>query len=220
MDDPRFGRLAALIAASPHNLVSRGERGQVAAVHVPEAVALLDHVVVRDDETWLDLGTGGGLPGLALAIARPKVRWILLDATAKKMAAVHAFASALELRNVELVTGRAEDAARDPALRGRMDGVVARAVAPLAVLAELARGFLRPGGQLVAVKGPAWAEEVAAAEAALRELRLDEPEVRHVTSAARPTWVVTMRASGPPPAAYPRRVGVPRQSPIGSPDRG
>lgn len=217
MDDPRFGQLADLIAGSPHNLVSRGERGALLDGHIPEALALLPHLPLEQGGRWLDLGTGGGLPGLALAIATPQVEWVLLDSTRKKVTAVTQFAAALGLANVTTVVARAEDAAHDPALRGAHDGVVARAVAPLPTLVELARGFVRAGGMLGAVKGPAWSVELSSAARALEELRWVGAGAVHITSAERPTWLVRMRAEGPPPRGYPRRTGVPRQDPIGGP---
>jgi 16S rRNA (guanine527-N7)-methyltransferase len=210
----QLARLASLIASSPHNLVSRGERAAIASVHVPEALAVGAVLDAAPGQRWLDLGTGGGLPGLVLAIACPRTDWVLLDSTAKKTRAVREFAGALGLENVETVTARAELAAHDPDHRGRYDGVVARAVAPLPTLVELARGFVRAGGTLAAIKGPAWQDEVAAAAAALRILRWTTPTATHVTSAARPTWLVTMQAQGAPPRGFPRRVGVPRHEPL------
>lgn len=212
--DPRYARLAELIAASPHNLVSRGDRQLVATAHLPEAVAVGAALEPASGSRWLDLGTGGGLPGLALAIGWPEVSWTLLDSTRKKVQAVEQFAAALDLRNVTVVAERAEAAAHHRSHRGTFDGVVARAVAPLPVLVELARGFLRPGGILAAIKGPAWEEELSAAREALRVLRLREPMAVHLTSVARTTWLVTMRADGAPQPGFPRRVGVPRQDPI------
>lgn len=215
--DEQLAALARLIASSPHNLVSSGDRALLATTHVPESVALAQPLGAAHGSSWLDLGTGGGLPGLALAIDRPDVRWTLLDATAKKVRAVASFAAELGLDNVETVCARAEDAAWDPAYRGSFDGVVARAVAPLAVLAELARGFVRPGGMLGAVKGPTWEDEARQATTALARLRWELLGGVGVTSAVRPTWLVRMRAVGEPPKAFPRKVGVPRSAPLGSP---
>lgn len=210
----RLDRLAELIAGSPHNLVARADRAVVRSTHIEEGVALAGLLDAEPASRWLDLGTGGGLPGLVLAVVRPEVRWTLLDATRKKVAAVAAFAAELGLDNVHVVAGRAETMAREEHFRGAFDGVVTRALAPLAVAAELARGFLRPGGLLAVVKGPAWRAEVAAAGHALRLLRLDAPAAADIGDAARPAWLVTMRALGEAPRAYPRRDGVPRSRPL------
>ena len=205
-------RLAELIASSPHNLVAAGERAQVLERHVLEADALA--AVLHPFGRWMDLGTGGGLPGLVLAARFPEVAWTLVDATAKKVAAVASFAATLGLDNVVVVHSPAETLAHDPAHRGSYDGVVSRAVAPMPTLAELSRGFLKADGRMVAVKGPRWEEEVEAAAGALRQLHLRLLHSEILAAAVRPTWVVTMAAEGPPPASFPRRPGLPKHEPL------
>ena len=162
----------------------------------------------------MDLGTGGGLPGLVLAWRHPDVAWTLLDATAKKVDAVRAFADELRLSNVTVAQGRAETLAWEQQHRGRYAGVVARAVAPLPTLVELARGFLAPTGSLVAIKGPAWREEAREAQGALRTLRYGAVSTERLRGTERESWLVTMQAHGPPPSGYPRRDGVPKSDPL------
>lgn len=205
-------RLAQLIADSPHNLVSAGERPQVFERHILECVALADAVVPKG--RWMDLGTGGGLPGLVLAIRHPAVAWTLVDATAKKVDAVRAFAAELGLTNVEAVQARAESLAHEPSHRGAFDGVVTRALAALPTLVELCRGFVGPNGRILAVKGPNWRTELDAAAPALAVLRLHVVSTDRLDAPARDSWVVTMRADGAPPTGYPRRDGVPKADPI------
>jgi 16S rRNA (guanine527-N7)-methyltransferase len=212
--EAQLAALARLIAESPHNLVSRADRARIGTHHIRESVGVLEQLAATPGQRWMDLGTGGGLPGLVLAIRRPDVHWTLLDATHKKVVAVAEFADRLGLDNVATACGRAEVLAHDAAYRGAFDGVVARALAPLPVLIELARGFLRDNGDLAAVKGPSWEEELAAAQPALALLRLEQLGATRVDSAARPTWVVSMRAVGPPPPFFPRGDGVPRREPL------
>ena len=204
--------LARLIAESPHNLVSAAERATVLQRHVLEAAAVAR--AVSPAGRWMDLGTGGGLPGLVLAWRHPDVRWTLVDATAKKVAAVRASADELQLRNVTVVQARAEALAWDPEHRGTYGGVVARAVAPLVTLLELACGFLRQGGDLVAIKGPGWRDELLAAGGAARVLGFSHVHSERLESEARETWLVTMRAEGQPPAGFPRRNGLPKSDPL------
>lgn len=218
MTEPLLAALAEWLRSSPHNLVSASERPR-AQVHVAEARAIAAALPAAAAEHWLDLGTGGGLPGLVCAALLPEVRWTLLDATAKKVESVRAFAAANDLDNVTVTHGRAETVARDPDLRGRLDGVVARAVGPLVVVAELARGFLRPGGTLVAVKGPRWQDEEPAFLRARAPLALGRPQAHVLASAERPTVLVSIRAAGPPPAPVPRRDGLPRAQPLGDVQR-
>lgn len=215
--EARLDRLAELIARAPLNLVSRGDRSDVRTLHVAESAAVGARLCPLSGR-WLDLGTGGGLPGLVLAIQYPRVEWVLLDSTRKKIAAVDRFVEALALENVVTLAGRAEEKAREPRWRGRFDGVIARAVAALDVVTELGRGFLRPGGRLVVVKGPRWRDELRNLERAAALLAIDGIHADEVPDTARPTWLVTMRAHGPVPLAVPRPPGVPRAQPLGGRD--
>lgn len=205
-------RLATMIAEAPHNLVARSDRTDMVQRHILECDALASRL--RPAGRWMDLGTGGGLPGLVLAYRHPAVEWVLVDATAKKVEAVREFAAALDLRNVSAVQGRAESLAHEVAHRGAYQGVVCRALAQLPVLVELARGFLSDGSVLVAMKGPNWAAELRRAQAAIRILRFGDVHTERLPLADRSSWLVTMRADGPPPAAFPRRDGVPKQQPL------
>ena len=205
-------RLAELIADAPHNLVARGDRTDMVQRHILEC----DAVAARLSPTgrWMDLGTGGGLPGLVLAYRFPAVEWTLVDATAKKVDSVRTFAAELDLGNVTVVHGRAETLAHDPAHRGRYAGVVCRALAQLPVLLELTRGFLMPDGLLVAMKGPNWPAELQRAGGAQATLRFRDVHSEELPLSDRASWVVTMRAHGPPPPGYPRRDGIPKQQPL------
>jgi 16S rRNA (guanine527-N7)-methyltransferase len=113
--------------------------------HVLDSLALL-HVMGPETTRALDLGSGGGLPGLPLACARPDVDVTLLEAIRKKHTALQDMIDQLGLTNARPVCGRAESQAHAPALRERFNLVTARAVAALPVLLELAAGFTRVGG--------------------------------------------------------------------------
>lgn len=208
-------RLGTRLAASPHNLVARGERATVRERHIVECIALAPLLGTQPGQAWVDLGTGGGLPGLVLAILIPTVEWTLIDATRKKVAWVRAVAEDLQLDNVTAVAGRAEVLAREPSYRERFDGVVSRAVAEMATLVELSRGFVRLGGTVAAIKGPRWVDEIERAQTALETLGLEVVHTTVIASPDRPSWLVTMRAMGPVPSAYPRREGRPRSHPLG-----
>lgn len=209
----QLARFADLLAVAPHNLVARGDRPNTRALHIDEAVAVGDILSPVPGTSWMDLGTGGGLPGVALAVTHPLVHWTLVDSVAKKIGAVRGFVADLGLTNVSVVQGRAEDLARLAEHRGRYDGLVARAVARLPVLLELARGFLRPGAVLAAIKGPSAQLEVDEAQPARRALGYETPRLVPITS-QRPTLLVLMTAAGPPPARFPRPDGVPSQRPL------
>jgi 16S rRNA (guanine527-N7)-methyltransferase len=124
--------------------------------------------VIAGEASVVDLGSGAGLPGLPLALARPDLDVTLLEPMARRVAWLHEVIAELDVP-VRVVRGRAEE----PAVRaelGGMDVVVARAVAPLARLASWALPLLSGGGLLVAMKGATAAAEVARDGAAVRDL--------------------------------------------------
>lgn len=203
-DEPRpvsdewLDQLTALIANAPINLVSRRDRAHVRSRHVDECVAVANVLRIRPGARWMDLGTGGGLPGLVLAAAFPEVSWTLLDARRKKLGQVQHFVAALGLANVEVLHGRAEQLANDLALRGGFDGVISRAVGSLEDTVGLARGFLRPGGEVIAIRGRSVHEEVASAWSTLPGLGLSIEAVEQISGTIRSTWLVRLRGrSGP-----------------------
>ena len=171
----QFARYADLLLewnATRMNLTRLTSPRDVAVKHFLDSLALLTVLTPPAGARTLDVGTGAGLPGLALKIARPDLRLTLLDGTAKKLGFCRAVADALGLLDVETVHARAEDAARRPELAGRFDLVTARAVAPLERLWPWLAPFLAPGGTAAAFKGSGVAEEMAAARPVARRLGL------------------------------------------------
>jgi 16S rRNA (guanine527-N7)-methyltransferase len=164
----------------------------------------------------IDVGSGAGFPGLPLKIAFPALRLTLLEATAKKTAFLQAAVERLGLSGVTVVTARAEEAGQDPARREGCDLVVARALADMAVLAELTLPLARAGGWVVAQKGEDPAAEVAAAQKAIKLLGGRVAEVLPVAvpglEAARHLVVLEKIAATPP--GYPRRPGLPAKRPL------
>lgn len=195
--------LADLIANSPVNLVSRGDRADVRRIHVDECVAVARTLAPHDASRWIDLGTGGGLPGLVLAASYPATIWTLIDARAKKLAQVRRFAAALGVRNVTTVHGRAEALCDDPRCRGAYDGVVARAVGSLGVTVALARGFVTTG-QIIAIRGPRAHDEASALDRWSDVLGTTVETIEQISGTMRPTWLVRMRGLGAPPDRFPR----------------
>jgi 16S rRNA (guanine527-N7)-methyltransferase len=187
-------------------LVARPDPGLI-----EDCLVLVEHL--GDARKIVDVGSGGGLPGLPLKIVRPDLELTLIEADQDKAAfLVHACAQ-LGLEGVEVVARRAEDAGHDPLLREAFDVAVARALAPLPVLVELCLGLVRVGGRLLAQKTEG--EETSAAERAIEVMGGSLTAVHASPSGARRAGtVVVIEKVRPTPAAYPRRPGVPNRKPL------
>ena len=157
-----------------------------------------------------DLGSGGGMPGLVLACVMPEVEFTLVEATGKKARFLERAADALGLANVAVRAVRAETLGRDEACRERFDAVLARAVAPLRVLLELAMPLLRTRGVLLAVKGARASEEIEAARKALHALHAVVVSDERTATGT----IVVVEKSRPTPRRYPRPPGVPAGRPL------
>jgi 16S rRNA (guanine527-N7)-methyltransferase len=164
---------------------------------------------------FLDLGSGGGVPGLVLAMRWPDARGALLDAHRKRCAFLRDALTSLGLEGrVGVECGRAEVLARSPRLREQFDIVVARAFAAPAVTAECAVGFLVPGGRLVVTEPPAVRGEGAHPErwpaGAVGQLGFsDVDRIRHGDTGA-----VVLPRPGHADERWPRREGVPGKRPL------
>ena len=135
-----------------------------------------------------DVGSGAGLPGLVLAIARPDVEWVLIEPMERRVAWLNEQQRELGLDNVEVIRGRGEEWKQGPVL----DAVTARAVSALRTLIPLTTPLLRSGGELILLKGANAENEIAAAEKAIRTYKLNDVRVEIVGEGviAEPTRVL------------------------------
>ena len=205
MNDSKLTQLARMISDWP-GLVS-GTPGEL----IEDSLVLLDHL--GDARSLVDVGSGGGLPGLPLQIVRPDLKVTLIEADQAKAAFLVRACAELELSGVEVVARRAEEAGHDPLYREAFDVAVARALAPMPVLAELCLPLVRVGGRLLAQKTDK--EEVERAQRVIESLGGELESVQSARSTAR--WsgtVVVVRKARSTPRGYPRRPGVPERKPL------
>jgi 16S rRNA (guanine527-N7)-methyltransferase len=141
-----------------HNLTSIRGAERMVSHHLLDSLAVLPHLSLRAGERLIDVGSGGGLPGIPLAIARPEWQVALLDSSQKKAAFLRQAAAELKLANAAVVEARAE---RFAPVR-RFEVVITRAFSDLAQFAAAATHLLAPGGRLVAMKGAYPKTEIAA----------------------------------------------------------
>jgi 16S rRNA (guanine527-N7)-methyltransferase len=179
--------------------------------HVFDSLALLPHLHGDLDQRALDLGSGGGLPGIPLAILRPDMDWTLVDSVAKKARFLEETAAEIGLSNVRVDTRRAEVLGRDPAFREQFHMVTARAVARLPTLLELTVPLLRLKGRLYAMKGQQASEELKESRRAIERLAVDLRLEEDTPEGGRLLVFKKVRETA---KAYPRAVGIPNKEPL------
>ncbi|HEX6618667.1 MAG TPA: 16S rRNA (guanine(527)-N(7))-methyltransferase RsmG [Solirubrobacteraceae bacterium] len=209
----QLAMLLDLVAAEPAAITTVRDPAQGVDAHVADSLVALDLPAVRSAHRVADLGSGGGFPGLALAIALPAAHVAVVESVRRKCTFLAAAVSELGLANVEVVNARAE---AWPEGIGAHDLVVARALAPLAVLLEYAAPLLEPGGALVAWKGRREPAEEADGAAAADVLGMAAPEAIAVEPFphARDRNLYLSSKVSPTPSRYPRRPGMARKRPI------
>ena len=205
MNDSKLSELARMIAAWP-GLVAGDAQSLV-----EDSLVLLEHL--GEAKTLVDVGAGGGLPGIPLKLARPELAVTLVEADQNKAAFLVRACAELGLLDVDVVARRAEDVGQDGKYREKFDVAVARALAPMPVLAEFCLPLVRVGGRLLAQKTEG--EDLEAARNALEILGGSLISALPAPSAARASGtVVVVHKSRPTPAGYPRRPGVPARKPL------
>jgi 16S rRNA (guanine527-N7)-methyltransferase len=169
----RFNRYLdlLLLANERMNLTRITDRAAAEIHHVADALTVLPHLPPAERLSIADVGSGGGVPGVPLAIARPDCRVTLIESTKKKAAFLRDVARELAIDNLDVADGRAEDLAQSGRpLRESFDVVVARAVATMDWLVEWCLPLVRKGGKMLAMKGPKVSDELPTAARTIRLL--------------------------------------------------
>src|SRR5690242_19920264 len=219
----QFRRLRDLLldANTRVNLTAITDPTEVVTRHFLDSLTCL--LAVTPDQRarllhLLDVGSGAGFPGIPLALAFPAWRVTSLEATGKKARFQQEAVAALGLENVIVLTGRAEEFARQPEYRGRYDLVTARAVAALPTLLEYCCPFARIGGRVIAPKKGDLADEVAAGTKAASHLgaQLLAPTPVTIPPLADGRVLLVTEQKRSCPQQYPRAAGAPAKHPLGA----
>ncbi|MBU6412977.1 MAG: 16S rRNA (guanine(527)-N(7))-methyltransferase RsmG [Planctomycetes bacterium] len=217
--------LAIMLGANERlNLTAITEPEEAWSKHILDSLTLVGALAeLPEGARVLDVGTGAGLPGMVLAIAMPQLNFTLMDATAKKIEFLKQTARHIGVTNVEPVCGRSETMAHDRGIksdsgaartggyREQFDAVVARAVGPMATIAELTVGFAKINAPTLLIKGQKADEELAEAALALQMLK-----VVHAGTIETPSGkIVVLEKRVATPKLYPRADGEPKRAPLG-----
>lgn len=198
------------------NLTAITDDNEIITKHFIDSISILKSGVIKENMSLIDVGTGAGFPGIPLKIIMPSLRVVLLDALNKRVNFLNTVINEINLKNISVVHGRAEDFARNASYRERFGIATARAVANMMVLSEYCLPFVKVGGFFVAMKGPAADDEVAMSSNAIGTLGgkfrgiietvIPGEELNHK--------VVIVEKINKTNEKYPRKAGVVEKKPI------
>lgn len=163
-----------------------------------------------------DVGSGAGFPSIPLKIVRPDLKVTIIDSLNKRLKFLADLAQKLELTDLQLLHGRAEDLGQAKEWREQFDLVTARAVARMSVLSEYCLPFVKQGGYFIAMKGPKAKAELTAARTALKKLGGQVEQVQALTLPGddEERNLLLIKKVKPTPRKYPRQAGMPNKKPL------
>lgn len=198
------------------NLTAITEPDDILIKHHLDSLTLVKVIHQFDGLRLIDVGTGAGYPGLALAIAFPKLHVTFMDSTGKKLKYIDHVGKTLKLKNITTLHSRAEDAGRSKIHRESYDIVTARAVARMPALMEYTLPLAKLEGQVIAMKGGTAYEETNSAANAISKLGGELFSIEEITlpTINDPRYLIVVDKIDPTPLHYPRNAGIPTREPI------
>ena len=199
------------------NLTAITDRQEFVNKHIIDSLAAAGLGEFDEAGTVIDVGTGGGFPGIPLAVYAPDKNFTLLDSLNKRLKIIDELAGSLDISNITLVHGRAEDIAKTKEHREKYDLCVSRAVSNLATLSEYCLPFIKVGGYLLAYKGPGAEQEAEDAAKALKILGGRLVDIRETTMEeyGLDHRILVIEKVRNTPKTYPRKAGTPLKDPLG-----
>jgi len=152
------------------NLTAITDRDEFVKKHYIDSLAVMLADDFAEAESIIDVGTGGGFPGIPLAVLCPGRDFVLMDSLLKRLKIIDELCEELKISNVKTLHMRAEDAGKAREYREKFDLCISRAVANMSTLSELCLPLVKPGGRFIAYKSSQASEELAAAEKAVLEV--------------------------------------------------
>ncbi len=198
------------------NLTAITEYEDVIIKHFIDSVLICKFIRFDDTVSLIDVGTGGGFPGIPIKILNPDCRIVLLDSLNKRVNFLNAVKDELKLKNIECIHGRAEDVSREKNYRECFDIAVSRAVANLSTLSEYCIPFLKTGGRFISYKSEKSYDEIKESENAIKCLSSEITSIEDIvlpnTDIVRKFIIITKRK--PVSNKYPRKAGLPTKDPL------
>lgn len=198
------------------NLTAITEDEEIIKKHFIDSIKIFECSHAKKSKSIIDIGTGGGFPGIPMKIVKEDSSMVLLDSLNKRINFLNEVIGELGLENIKTIHGRAEDFAQTVEYRQKFDLAVSRAVANLTVLLEFCLPYVKVGGYFVALKGPAIEEEIKNATVALKILGGTIEEVIEVDiegSDLKHNLLVVKKIKDTP-KKYPRKAGMVTKDPI------
>ena len=198
------------------NITAITDDKEIDTKHFLDSLSPLVTHLFDNNEKIIDIGTGGGFPGLPLKIYNEKLNVTLLDSLNKRIIFLNEVIKTLGLTNIDAIHGRAEEVARQDKYWQKYDICISRAVASLNTLSEYCLPFVRPGGHFISMKGPDVEEELKEAEKAiailggqvkkLEKIKIPETDIVHS--------LIIIEKIKSTPTKYPRAGGKPKKNPL------
>ena len=209
----------SLIEANKHvNLTRITAEDDVYLKHFYDSITplLTFSTVLKSSSSLCDVGAGAGFPSIPLKIMVPELRVTIVDSLGKRLKFLQELVTQLDLKNVALVHGRAEDVGQNKEYREQFDIVTARAVANMAVLSEYCLPLVKNGGNFIALKGPKAEDELKLSQKALKILGGKAIAVKELQlpQSTEDRTLILVKKVQPTPKKYPRQAGTPHRKPI------
>lgn len=198
------------------NITSIEDDREIYVKHFIDSLLLLSNENINENKKIIDVGTGGGFPGLPLKILNDNYKITLLDSLRKRIDFLKEVAEALNLNDVEFIHGRAEDYGQNPDYRESYDICVSRAVAPLNVLSEYCIPFVKVGGYFAAYKSDNISQEISESDRAIKKLGGKIKEIKEISIPGTDIIrkIVIIEKIEGTQAKYPRKAGKPSKDPL------
>lgn len=198
------------------NITSITDDIEIDQKHFLDSLTPLTTNLFNGKKKIIDIGTGGGFPGIPLKISNPELDVLLLDSLNKRIIFLNEVINELGLKNIEALHGRAEELSIRTTYREQYDICISRAVAQLNTLSEYCLPFVKVGGYFISMKGPDVEEELEASKKAINLLGARLIETRHVKIPESDILhsLIIIEKIAETPTKYPRGGGKPRKNPL------